>query len=240
MSITDRLLAFSLAALAAVLCGFSVAVYVLVADHAAQQVEDRALATLDTLAAQCRWRPTGLEWTGESWDIAFGSDGEPTIWGVFDDAGDCLQTSRDLTFPIATVGAGQGLESGRSEIRWLDRPWVLYRRRIVHSEPAGQSRPAGDKSGYAALTLVTAWPIQAVIEQKRNLLRFLGFVSIATWVIALAAGRWYCKRALSPLSEMAEAVRRIDAENLSFRLPEPSCKGRSSTRARYAPQAPVS
>lgn len=220
MSITDRLLAFSLGALAAVLVAFSVSVYLLVADHAAQQVEDRAVATLDTLAAQCRWRPEGLEWTGESWDIAFGTDGEPTIWGVFDATGQCLQTSRDLTFPIATVGAAHGLESGRDEIRWMDRPWVLYRRRIVHSEPVGQLRSGESRNRYAAVSLVTAWPYHGVIEQKRNLLRFLGFVSFATWTIALAAGRWYCKRALSPLSAMAQAVREIDAENLSYRLPK--------------------
>ncbi|MBI1324225.1 HAMP domain-containing protein [bacterium] len=220
MSITDRLLAFSLGALAVVLVAFSVSVYLLVADHAAQQVEDRAIATLDTLAAQCRWRPDGLEWTGESWDIAFGTDGEPTIWGVFDASGHCLQTSRDLTFPIATVGAGQGLESGMDEILWMDRPWVLHRRRIVHSEPAGKFRTGAARNRYAALTLVTAWPYHGVIEQKRNLLRFLGFVSFATWSIALAAGRWYCKRALSPLREMAESVRAIDADNLSYRLPK--------------------
>jgi signal transduction histidine kinase len=69
---------------------------------------------------------------------------------------------------------------------------------------------------------VTAWPLAPVHATLRALAWGLAGVSAAVWLLAAVGGRWACRRALAPVSRMAEAAKRITAEQLSERLPVPA------------------
>src|SRR5947207_15208417 len=62
MSLTARLSLFFLAALAAVLAGFSAVLYLLARGHLDRQAGERLESALDTLVAVAEGRPDRVEW----------------------------------------------------------------------------------------------------------------------------------------------------------------------------------
>src|SRR5438874_2032818 len=96
MSLTARLTAFFLAALAVVLAGFSGTLYALASRHLHAQADERVGAALAILAATAELEPGGLEWDRTQRTL---SVGETTCWLVRDEHGQVVDHS-----PISAEG----------------------------------------------------------------------------------------------------------------------------------------
>jgi signal transduction histidine kinase len=72
------------------------------------------------------------------------------------------------------------------------------------------------------LIFVTAWPLAPLQATLRTLLWTMIGLSALVWMLAAVAGRWLSRRALAPVTRMADAVRCITIDDLGERLPLPA------------------
>lgn len=224
MTLTNRLTLFFLTALGLVLVAFSGATYVLARTHLMRQLNDRATATLDTLVAAAEVNRDGLEWERQNRQILLRGDGEPPAWAVYDESGQWLDGSDDVTHPLqGFADAGPDAEQSRVNVTWDENHWRVVRRTLRHPDPeAVQSRAA--RKRYRVLVFVTAWPVAPVHSLLRTLAWSLGGMSMALWLVAAVGGRWVCRRALAPVTRMTEAAKGITADDLGERLPVPAAR----------------
>lgn len=213
MSLTARLSAFFLLGLAAVLAGFCVALYLVADDYLEGRERERARAALEALRAMAEDEPDGLEWEGSERGARGIAD--DTVWTVHDERGVLLDRS-------ALLGTDDPLLKLAGPVDgWLPGAATGADRRGVRVRLAyeGSSPPAASKHRQLTLTAaVSKRPRRALLRQ---LAAALGGVSAAVLLLALAAARWYCRRALRPVAAMAGQARAMDADARDERLAAP-------------------
>jgi heavy metal sensor kinase len=211
MTLSTRLSLFFLAALALVLAGFSGALYALAHLYLFRQADERCRAGLDVLHAAVEIEDGAAAWDPQDRRLSLNGDGGE-VWAVFDDRGR-LQD-----------GAGAGPLSaeeqpdGPEDVRWQGQWWRRARRWV--RPDAALRRPNDPRP--RALLLTVAVPLGPVHAALRTLALWLGGLSLAAWAAAALAGRRLCRRALAPLTRMAQAAHGIGAADLTRRLPVPS------------------
>lgn len=231
MRLVTRFSAFFLTALALVLAGFSGTVYLVARNHLSRALDERLERALDTLEASVDIEPGGLEWEPTDRRITFGLDLGPdeVRWAVRDGQGDLVDRS-------ANAGRG-GFPAGWEARVWPTKPpdgtvfgnvkgWRVASRRMPLKELLSQGRGhPDDEPGYEAqypvLVLVAGLkpgPTKAMLDRLGGTLVGL---SLGIWLIALAGGRLLARRALAPLTRMAEAAGTMSATDLERRLPTP-------------------
>ncbi|MEO2091674.1 MAG: ATP-binding protein [Gemmataceae bacterium] len=224
MTLTTRLSGYFLAFLAALLLAFSFILYALASQHLHRRQVERAGATLEAFVAAVEAEPDGLEWDRKERSLLIRHDDGWPLWAVFDAAGrevdgsdsaviDALRPFADEDQPHRTVQYG-GEKWGVSRRSFTDpNPDTVERR----SPPGEPRRPAAER--YHTLVFVVACPETAMRDTLRTLALSLAVVSIGVWMVAAVGSRWVCRRAIAPVSVMANAARRITADDLSARLP---------------------
>lgn len=236
MSLSGRLSAFFLTALAAVLAGFSCSLIGLAWISGVRRLDDRLAASLETLAAAAEVKRHAVEWDPRERRILLGlSDSldEPR-WIVADRSGRIIERSPNQH--------GKGLDSlwaveldDRVRPRRVHdlngRGWRRLSRRIAPQVRRPRRRgevdehePEYNEKFFSELILSAAVPIWPLDASLRELGRLLGGLSIAIWVAAALLGRKLGRRALAPLSRMAERARAMRADDLDERLPCPASK----------------
>src|SRR5207253_487714 len=134
---------FFLGALAVVLAGFSVSLYLLAEAYLDRQVDERLAAALETLAATIDADPKGLEWEPQDRNLTLGRDpaADQVRWAVHDAAG------RPVGRPVAEGGAAGparvAARAGPGEPDGGGRPRHGRRRPRPAAARAGQRRRAG-------------------------------------------------------------------------------------------------
>lgn len=206
MSLATRLSLFFLAALAAVLVGFSVGLSLLAAGYLDRRATERLDAAMVALVASCEVEDGGVEWEPRDHRLDLGFEPEPdrVRWTVRDAAGRLIDRSANLgpTGPIAE-GSPVPLDG---QIRRLDhdgRRWLVVARRL---EP-----PPADGEAGQSLILAACLSLEPAGRTLRHLERSLAAISLALWITFAALGRRICRRALAPLSRMAAEARAMDA-----------------------------
>jgi signal transduction histidine kinase len=218
VTLTARLLAFFLAALAVVLAGFSATLYGLARSHLEARADERGCAALDAITAAAEDEPSGLEWNSAQRALPLRPGGNEVAWGVFDGPRR-IDGSRHLADWWAGLAIGPDAPE-RSELTQADGPW----RAFVRTLRTARSEPIDAPDRYARLTFAAAVPIAPVRDALRSLAVALAALSVGTWLAAAAGGRWLCRRALAPLSRMAEAARGMTAADLTLRLPQSAAR----------------
>jgi signal transduction histidine kinase len=171
--------------------------------------------------------PDSAEWEPSDRDVSLGPGplGGAVYWFVTDARGNLVDRSPapETSELIAATGTGTGPPESDG--------WVVARR-LVH--PPGAAGPQltrdrtteeVEKGEYPALVFtagIRTGPLRAALNA---LAVGLAGVAAAVWVGALAAGRWVCRRALRPVTAMAEAARAMTAEDVGSRLPSPGARG---------------
>ncbi len=229
MSLAARLSWFFLAALAVVMAGFSVGLYLLARTYLYRQVDERLEAALDTLAAAAEVKADCLEWEPHERLLSLGREAGPdeVRWTVHDDRGRRVDGSRNLgaeDLPGQAPGAG---DRGGHSVERAGEPWrVLWRRLLpAPGEPSDGKRreeqePRGPTSPvYAALAITAGVSLRGVEGTLRTLALALAGLSAAVLAVAALLGRRLCRRALQPVQQMAEAARSMGAADLNARLP---------------------
>jgi heavy metal sensor kinase len=229
MSLTTRLCAFFLAALALVLAGFSATLYSLASRHLSRQVEERLTAGLDTLAAAAEIESGKVEWEPQQRRITLGQEpGEDQVrWIIRTEDGKIVDQSRNLlaegfrerNWPASTE------EEADLVVRHAKQPWWIMQRR-VRAEPgaaAAQTPQAGEQRipNYDLLVLTTATSLAPLEATLRKLAMTLAGLSGGLWIVAAFGGRWLSRRALIPMTRMAATARAMNAVDWDQRLPSP-------------------
>ncbi len=225
MSLVTRVSIAFLVALALALGGFSVCLYYLAGLRLRLDLDQELEATLDRFPN----RPEGL--SGR------------VMWAIYDESGRRIEGNvaedrpmvldgRDLT-PVA-VDVATTIEGPRC-VRWR----VLARRigggRPLHWPQDGggggrhHGRQARDGHKGAAPArdrqprVLAAWAALGPVEaQIRSLAAALPLISVGLWVLVAAIGRYFARRALAPLTLMAESARTMPFDDC--RLPRPGTR----------------
>jgi heavy metal sensor kinase len=221
MSLSARLSAFFLTALALVLGGFSAGLYLLAHGYLHQQVNGRLAGALDTLSAAAEIQPDGVEWEPHEHHLVLGQDPAPdqVRWLVRDDRGRVIDRSANLGgADLAVTDAGSASEDRPGE----GGPWRLVQRRLL-PRPGSRPTAASPEPGirYAALVLTAGLSLRGVDETLRNLALTLVGLSVVLWFGAALLGRWAGRRALRPVRDMAAAARAMGPGDAGGRLPSP-------------------
>ncbi len=204
MSLRTRMSAFFLAALAVVLAGFSTSLYLLARTYLHRQAEDRLSAALDTVDAAVEYEPDGLDWEPRAHSLTLGTDpaADQVRWAVHQPDGALVDHSANLRFD-------EPLTADRES-------WLVLERRV---EAEGLTTLAAGK--HRALVLTVRLSLEPVTVTLRSLAMALVALSVAVWLLAALLGRWAARRALAPVTRMAQAARAMTPANPGQRLPSP-------------------
>jgi signal transduction histidine kinase len=236
MSLTTRLVGFSLAALAVVLVGFSALVLLLAQADVDRHVDRRVQGTLDAMAAAVEVKPNGLEWEPDQRGFALSSvpGDAPVAWLVYADGK--LLVSRGAPLRTAELERGfPGDSSPRPLADWRDRKhrsWRVELRRIKIPESSGPSAPVRHRRKKATILLVAGICQSDANAPLYRLAGMLAVASVLVWVVMALLARRMCRLALAPVRRMTEAVRRLGTATLSDRLPEPGTRDEIADLAR--------
>jgi heavy metal sensor kinase len=214
MTLTIRVCGFFLGTLALVLAGFSGSLYVLADAHLHRQAGVRLEAALEVLVAAAEAEPGGLEWELSSRHQVIATD-DGVCWVVTDGGGQWVDGSADSE-AARFFGA---VDASAAEVSYREQPWRLARRRLEASPPAAAASGGPGPKRYAALIVTAAVPLGPVDAALRRLALLLTGLSLVLWLSAALVGWRLCRRALRPLTQMAQAARGITAADLGRRLP---------------------
>ncbi len=220
MRLSTRLSAFFLAALAAVLVGFSVALYVSAHHYLYRQVDERVAAGLAVLAAAAEIHPDGVEWEPDQRELPPGLDAGPVplLWLVTDETGHRVDRSPYLD------ESGPALDATPPSRRLVDgrgRAWRIGQLRVgPGARTAWQARERPERPWPRTLILTVAAPVGPVDAMLAPLGWSLAGLSLAVWLAAAALGRGLVRRALAPLGQMVESARTIDAADPGWTIPQ--------------------
>src|SRR5262249_41335178 len=210
MSLAARLSTFFLVALALVLGGFSVSLFLLARAYLHRQAEQRLQAAVDALAAASEADDGVVEWEPLDHPLLPGRDAsaEQVRWTAHDDTGRLVDRSRNLEgadlleqFPGAVLDGEHAifLSSGSGE------PWALLQRRLQAAHPDRAKLetpdPTPGKTRHAALLLTAGLRLAPLYANLRVLAAVLTGLSLGLWLLAALLGRWLCARGLRPLAE---------------------------------------
>jgi signal transduction histidine kinase len=244
MSLTSRISAFFLAALALVLMGFSLSLYLVAQSYLYQKTKDRLASALDTLAAAAEVKPAILHWEPEEHHLMLGkeSGADHVRWEVRDGRDRPVDRSANLDGTLFVEGLPAPALEGKSvqEIDRAGQPWCLARRRLrpehfsaalrqptpLVPSPKAVSGQRGShrhlpSNQHVELVLAAGLSLAPLQETLHRLAWALAALSSALWLTAAAAGRWICRKALAPMTRMAAATRAMNAKDLNHRLPSP-------------------
>jgi heavy metal sensor kinase len=230
MTLPTRLSLFFLAALACVLVGFSLALYALAHSYLHRQADERLQAALNTLSAAAEVGPDGVEWEPhERRLILAAGDGHTLRWLVTDEKGRRVDGSPGGSVEFFSPGQHPQTNTDPNDlvdVWYQGQSWRLTRQRL--EPPPGRHRPEtpkdqrdGGQKSYSALVIQAALSLEPVQATLRLLALILTALSLGLWLSAVVVGRWLCRRALRPLTRMAQAARTITAADLAQRLPSP-------------------
>lgn len=233
MTLTGRLLAFYLAAIAIVLAGSSVTLYWLAYTHLHRGLVQQLSAATEALVAAMETGPEGFEWEPAERILPSNSSfGGRVIWVVATDSGEIIgrsDSSVDGSFLKTFLHADVQSESVDSET-WNGEHWASYVRQLnapkEGTESAAAARAKRDPAEvwHPSLRIATATSRTPVDATMKELAIALVGVSSLVWVASLFVGRWFCRRALAPITEMAAAARGMNADGIADRFAERSSK----------------
>lgn len=201
MTLTTRLNLFFLSALAFILAGFSIGLFFFVRQHLYRQANDRLDSALSILTAAVELTPTGLEWEPSDRQMALGSTNaeDSVVWFVVDREDRIVGGKR----------FDQGIPGWEYRQLWIES-----------ANPVVSMPPGGDREQkYAALGITVGLSFDPVRTTLRQLATMLVGLSVAIWFAAMIVGRFICRRALRPVTQMAVVAQGMDAAALDQRLP---------------------
>jgi two-component system OmpR family sensor kinase len=237
MTLTTRLTSFFLGVLACVLVGFAIGLYALASYYLHNEAAGRLDAALHALAASADVNSEGVEWEPASRSLTLSDDASPDQirWLVRDDRGREVDRSRNLSDDKARqfADAWSGRTSDDQAIHVIGgESWRLLHLRIAASGAGGEGSREPPAKMYRALRLTVGNSLAPIQSTLRNLVLALTGLSLGLWCVAAIGGRWLCRRALAPVTRMADAARDIGADDWRARLPAPATRDELEDLAR--------
>ncbi|MBI1904296.1 MAG: HAMP domain-containing protein [Planctomycetia bacterium] len=231
MTLTTRLTAFFLIALAVVLALFSVTTWCLARSYLYRAADERLDLALAALGSAAEQEVRGIEWEPREhrFDSDRGLSGGGVSWAVYDRRGRVIDAFPRTNHDFDVLQPGRANDLGPAETvvaQGGQRFRVLARRLQASPAPSGAGEPAEfDASpAFDEVTLVVAGSLEAVDRTLARLGGVMAVTSVGLWALALLGGRWMCRRALLPLARMTDQVQALGAADYSARLDVPPTK----------------
>ena len=241
MSLATRLCAFFLAALGLVLAGFSVTLYLLAGAHFQRDMDEQMTMGLDSLLQSVVIDSDEVEWKPGARPKIPGEhpQDDPLRWAVYDDHGQivdqCWKLGPDDLAAIGAMAPGVG----HVHALFTDRKggsWRLVVRRVSagnasddesdhEEEGAGDAVKGTPPRRTASLILAAGTSASPIEVGLRNVAWTLTGLSCVIWLLAAATGRYLVRRALLPVTRMANAACAMTAADRNHRLPIPGTGG---------------
>lgn len=211
MSLTSRLSTFFLAGLAMVLAGFSTSIYLLADDYLERRERDRLYAAIGNLQAMAEVDTDGVEWEGRQRGV--GNLSSDVLWAVHIGDGTLVNQSRDLGADDPLLRPPENSQPGFTTAQ------LGKHRRSGRMTLHVDGKIAAEK--HATLVISAALSTKPRNMLLQRLALALAGVSGGIWLLALFASRWFCRRALRPVTAMARQAQGMQAEDIKERLDVP-------------------
>ncbi len=227
MSLAARVSGFFLAALALVLGGVSVTLYLLANAHLHRDLDERLGLALDAMATSVDVEPGRVEWNPGARPrfAAVHPDDEPVRWVVMDGLGAIVEHTWEAGPADLAALARLAPTTGHSHETYHDRGRRRWRVALRRIHPAADANGVSETEvssieprSLVLATVTSLAPLQAVL---RNVAIRLAGLSVGFWLISAAVGWWLCKRALLPVTRMAKAAGSMSMADGDQRLPSP-------------------
>ncbi len=220
MTITTRLTTFFLMAMATVLIGFSLSMYLITHDALYEDAEEHLFSAMQTLVAAAQIRPDGVEEPPE-WRVSVGGEGlldTQIEWSVRNGQGRRIVSSaqypawRDPKTDDATAIPSDDPARKRDS---HGRSWLRLSRTVG---PKNATRTEISPIKHESLTITVVVSLEPIRQALTMMAITMTVVSLIVWLLSLFAGRWMCRRALKPVTSMADQARAMNADRLDERL----------------------
>lgn len=217
MKLVRRVSVFFLAALAIVLVIYSGVFYGLVRAQMVEQFEHELYMVFNSLVAAVEVEAEDVSWQPLEHTIALASD--DVQWVVIGDKAHVVDTSRlvrpDLMALAKRLAAEAPRESHGGQTVTIG-DWRVLVQRLAASDP--DAKPS-DVDEFDEIVIVAALRSASLDANLNQLLLLVCVLPIGAWLIAAAAGHWFCRRALYPVVEMSEQARSMVDSDIRARLP---------------------
>lgn len=217
MSLLRRVSTFFLAALAAVLVSYSLLTYLTVRSYLYHRFDEQLLAAFNTLVAAVEVEDDDVKFEPTDHSIRLGleSDVDDIRWAIFAEELLVAHSANMTPSEAAKFAQHAGVEDAEEAVQVVEN-WRLLRHRVA--APAPKPVEERDPIEHAELTIVAARSNVDLHQHLRWLAAACFVLPGAIWLIAAAAGGWYCRRALAPVTAMAEQARHMDPHDTTARI----------------------
>ncbi len=224
MKLVNRVSVFFLTALAVVLVVYSIVFYVMVRSRLVQQFEQELHGALNSLIAAVEVEPEEVKWQPLEHIIALGAvqGPEEVHWVVIGDGKQVVEQSRNASADLVAqakqiaANSANSMDNAERELIVADGDWHLLHQRLVAPAPVRVDRELDE---FDELVVVVAHSAAALNADLYRLLLLVSVLPLGAWLIAAAAGRWFCRRALQPVLDMAQQTRSMTGADFHSRLP---------------------
>jgi heavy metal sensor kinase len=221
MTLVNRVSAFFLVALALALACYSVAFYLLVRNYLNRQFDADLQSALQLLSASVEVEPDDVEWQPDEHGIDLNQRIlNELIWIVADernqtvDHSPLFERSNPRYTPLLTYTRGSHPEP--------QLPLELGEWRVLHgslSAPAPDPESERESHEYATLRITVARSRESLDAVLNRLALLVTVLPAVVWIAAAGIGRWFVRRALQPVREMADTARSMMQADFNLRLP---------------------
>lgn len=221
MTLVNRVSMFFLAALAIALAGYSIVVYLLLANYLDRQFDDGLHNALRILAASVEVEPDDAKWQPAEFNVEFDQATLRDVrWIVADERGQMVDHSPQVSRgdgDFAPVLAYSRDEHPASDESAGIGSWRVLQRQLNAPQP--KAIELREPHEYAGVRITVARSPAELHATLRRLALLLTLVPAAVWIVAAASGRWFVRKALLPLRAMADRARSMKHADFSLRLP---------------------
>lgn len=226
MTLVQRMSLFFLTTLAVVLIGFSTCIYLIDKQYLETKNQESLGEALTVLTAAAEQLVDGVKWDPLERQVGIGLNPgvDDPRWTVRDQDLVLVDYSLniDTRHPLLDETMLKRLTAEAWEEEFDGVRWA-FRSKWIYPGAAKQEWDLQDVR-YEKLLLTVAVNLDPTAESLKSLLRTLVGLSVGIWLFAAGVGSWATRRALHPLVDMADASRRIRADDLNGRIPDPITK----------------
>jgi heavy metal sensor kinase len=221
VKLINRVSIFFLAAMAVVLLVFSGGFYAIVRAHLVHQFEQELRGTFNSLVAAVEVETTDVSWQPLEHTIALGATEGPSEvqWVVIGDDSRVVEMSRsarpELIAQAKRIASHLSGSSDSGQLVTGDN-WHLLHQRLVAPAP---DRSIRDLDEFDEIVIVVARSGAPLNADLCRLLLLVCALPVAIWLVAAAAGHWYCRKALQPILDMSQQARSMTGADFHSRLP---------------------
>ena len=218
MTLTFRVSAFFLSTLALVLVAFSLGIFLLARIHLLNQVDARLDSALATLSAAAETTEEGVEWEPHERVLILDehSQGGPLNWAVVADSSQVIDASSPVDAArLRELASADGSQNWKIKTRRLS----AIPSTTLASQVATKSASAEDIKLHRHLDILVGVQLAPVFAQLRQVMLIVSTLSLVSFGLVFVIGRQLCRRALAPVSQMADAARGMKTSQIQQRLP---------------------